>query len=259
MGTPSAEARDRRTYRLALLLTGRADAAAQVAEDVAEASMTRRRSTPRRGGTPPDRTDRLTVLAARQRLDMPRPRSAGTSADAGPGRGVAEALATIAGLRDQPREAWIFVRVFGQSLREAAIAMDCSRSAVRRHLRRGDAQAAIAGGAHPSEVDGPAGSAGVATASGSPGSSADPPPGTPPPTPHHANAALIERVRQAMAGARVPESVLASAGRAAARPGRRRMVRIALLLLLGAGVIVAALLAGRELIDRILALVGGGA
>lgn len=261
----TSEARDRRTYRLALLLTGRADAAALVAADVAESAASRRhRRRHRRPGQAgaPDRTDRLTVLASRRRLESAAPparaghrSSAGAIIPSGPGAGVAEALASVATLTAQAREAWIFVRVFGHSLREAAIAMDCSRSAVRRHLRRGDAQAAIAGGAHPSEVDTPESDA--TDTESMPAVAAGRANDAPPPAPHAANAALIDRVRQAMVGATVPEAVLADAARAAARPGRRRLVGILVLLVVGAGLILAAVLGGRWAIDQILALVAG--
>jgi hypothetical protein len=72
--------------------------------------------------------DRLTVLRSREA-------GAGILA----GRGVpAPGAAVLAGLRPQQREAWVFARVYGLGLRDAACAMDCSLTALQRHLDLAD-------------------------------------------------------------------------------------------------------------------------
>src|SRR6056297_1742673 len=118
----------RRLYRLALLLTGRPERADVHARAVATDAIRRR---PRSGGRPrlgpasADRLERQVLLACR--------RDAAGDPRAAPGFGRLE------GLPGQFREAFVLVRVLGRSLREAARAMDCSRTAVRRHLERADA------------------------------------------------------------------------------------------------------------------------
>ncbi|MCP3903769.1 MAG: hypothetical protein GY715_09055 [Planctomycetes bacterium] len=112
---------ERRVYRLAVLLTGDRVAGARVIEEVL--------------GAQPDlrelddaHIDRLTVLRSRE------VRAAAIRDDAvGP-----ETADAVAALDRQPREAWVFTRVYRLGPRELARAMDCSVTASQRHLERAD-------------------------------------------------------------------------------------------------------------------------
>ena len=141
----------RRLERLALLLTGRPDRAQRIVRSVASAHLTPRRR--RRGPVAsPDHLERQVLLACR------RPAA---PAAAGPPDGAFEPLE---GLPAQLREAFVLVRVLGRSLREAARAMDCSRTAVRRHLGRADQVLRAAGATRAAAADD--GGAGAASRAG---------------------------------------------------------------------------------------------
>lgn len=121
---------ERRVYRLAALLTGSPIAAAEVIEHVLAAQPDLRR-------LDDARLDRLTILRCREAVP-----EAGIIADDSLPRVAAEALA---GLRSQPREAWVLHRLYAMTPRDAARAMDCSRDAATRHLAEADARIAEAG------------------------------------------------------------------------------------------------------------------
>ncbi len=130
---------ERRVYRLATLLTGNPVAAAQVISAVLDAQ-------PDLSRLDSVHLDRLTVLRSRE-------------IDPGllVGRGVpAAGAAALAALRPQQREAWVFVRIYGLTPRDAARAMDCSLTAMQRHLAQADAAVA---GAVPADGTGAAASA----------------------------------------------------------------------------------------------------
>lgn len=117
---PDRTACEQRVYRLATLLTGNATAATRVIRDVLDAQPDLHR-------LDSAHLDRLTVLRSRE-------------VDPGVlrGRGV-PAAGAVAGLRPQEREAWVFAKVYGLSLRDTACAMDCSLTALRRHLELAEA------------------------------------------------------------------------------------------------------------------------
>ncbi len=117
----------RRLERLALLLTGRPERARRIVRGVAAAHLAPARRPRRRpAAVSPDHLERQVLLACRRE---PAPAAAGPPV---------AAFAPLDGLPAQLREAFVLVRVLGRSLREAARAMDCSRTAVRRHLGRAD-------------------------------------------------------------------------------------------------------------------------
>jgi hypothetical protein len=152
----SLEACERRVFRLAILLTGDPVRAAGVIREVVGAC-------PDLQGLDSAHLDRLTVLrcreagAARRRRGLIRRRPSGPgAAPTGSGPPPADAraaLAALAGLPDQPREAWVFCRLYELPPREAARAMDCSRTATERHLAQADEHLARRrGGASPAAV-----------------------------------------------------------------------------------------------------------
>lgn len=112
---------ERRAYRLATLLTGDPVAAMGVVE-----SMVRSRPDLRVLDTA--RLDRLTVLRSRE-ITPGALHAPALNADA------AGALASLAA---QPREAWLLARTYGLTQRETARAMDCSVTAIARHVERAD-------------------------------------------------------------------------------------------------------------------------
>ena len=131
----NAESLHRRLFGLALLLTGRPDRARVHAREVAATTRRRRGPLTMAPGSA-DRLERQILLACRR----DRPAAAG---------GVEPAFERLEGLPLQFREAFVLVRVLGRSLREAARAMDCSRTAVRRHLSRADAAVLAAAALQP--------------------------------------------------------------------------------------------------------------
>ncbi len=139
-----AESLHRRLYGLALLLTGRPDRARLHARTVA-ASTRRRRGPITLAPGSADRLERQVLLACRRDRVVP-----GPPGPSGPlGNAMDPAFERLEGLPRQFREAFVLVRVLGRSLREAARAMDCSRTAVRRHLSRADAAVLAASGLTP--------------------------------------------------------------------------------------------------------------
>jgi hypothetical protein len=154
----------RRAWRLALLVTGRADLA-----DTALLAAMQRRVALR--SLPQARRDRLTLICVREILGeatMRRPgflerlRSAHRSRrGAGPISAshyeripfdgiAADGADAMRALREQPREAWALHRVLNMDLRDVARAMDCSKTAAARHLE--EAESAMAGALGPSYV-----------------------------------------------------------------------------------------------------------
>lgn len=108
---------ERRVYRLAALLSGNPNAAADVIHAVLDAQ-------PNLGEMESARMDRLTVLRSREIT---------------PGTIVSDAVPTVAAkalasLTPQQREAWVFVRMYRVPMREAARAMDCSVTALTTHM-----------------------------------------------------------------------------------------------------------------------------
>lgn len=108
---------ERRVYRLAALLSGKPNAAAQVIQAVLDAQPNLRKLSS-------TRMDRLTVLRAREI-------EPGSIVDDRVPRKLADALANVT---PQQREAWVFVHVYKVPMREAARAMDCSVTAMTQHM-----------------------------------------------------------------------------------------------------------------------------
>jgi hypothetical protein len=118
---PTRSACERRVYRLAALLTGNPVAATSVIEQVVDAQ-------PRLDRLDSDHLDRLTVLRSRE---IP---AAMLVDDA-----IPQAVAGgVAGLTAQQREVWVFTHVYRMPMRQAARAMDCSRTAATRHLEQAE-------------------------------------------------------------------------------------------------------------------------
>jgi hypothetical protein len=115
------EACERRVYRLATLLTGDPVAATRVIEAVVDAQPDLRK-------LDNARMDRLTVLRSREITPA-------TLVAEGVGPRVTTALSRLG---FQHREAWVFTRVYQLTPREAARAMDCSVTAMNRHLQMAD-------------------------------------------------------------------------------------------------------------------------
>lgn len=113
---------ERRVYRLATLLTGNPNAATRVISSVIDAQPDLRKL----DGA---HMDRLTVLRSREIA----------SAMIVDAQLPAQVAAAISSLTAQQREAWVFVRLYEVSEREAARAMDCSTAAARMHLDQADA------------------------------------------------------------------------------------------------------------------------
>lgn len=111
----------RRVYRLATLLTGNPNSATRVISAVVDAQ-------PDLESVDSAHLDRLTVLRSREIR-------AGTIAD---DRLPREAATVLASLDQQPREAWVFSRVYRMPPREGARAMDCSVRAFQMHLDSAD-------------------------------------------------------------------------------------------------------------------------
>jgi hypothetical protein len=121
------DACERRVYRLAALLTGNPLAATGVIAQVVDAQPDLR-------ALDGAHMDRLTVLRSR---DIP---AATLVSDL-----VPTALSTaLASLTPQQREAFVFARVFRTPMRETARAMDCSVTAIERHLHQADESIAMA-------------------------------------------------------------------------------------------------------------------
>jgi hypothetical protein len=121
---------ERRVYRLALLLTGSPSAACTVTERVVAARPDLR-------VLDSAHMDRLTILRCRET-----PPAAIVDPDVPPR--LAEAISS---LRSQPREAWVLREVYALPLREISRAMDCSTTALRRHLEEAQAHVREALGA----------------------------------------------------------------------------------------------------------------
>jgi hypothetical protein len=115
------EACERRVYRLATLLTGDPVAATRVIEAVVDAQ-------PDLSKLGNARMDRLTVLRSREITP------ATLAAEGVPPR----MTTALSRLSFQHREAWVFTRVYRLTAREAARAMDCSVTAMNRHLQMAD-------------------------------------------------------------------------------------------------------------------------
>ena len=108
---------ERRVYRLSCLLGGDPALALRVIESVIDVPA---------GMASLDgaHLDRLTILRTRELIDRPRPLA-----------GIDPILARrFADLPFQHREAWVLREVYGIEPRDAARAMDCSVTALERHL-----------------------------------------------------------------------------------------------------------------------------
>ncbi|MCC6659647.1 MAG: hypothetical protein IT437_02050 [Phycisphaerales bacterium] len=122
----AAQGYERRIWRLAFLLTGDAERAAGVIETVL-------RDQPHPEGVDAGRLDRLIILHARE---VPR----GTVPAVGMGAEAARGMGVLLALPQQPREAWVLTRLDGLDELRVSRAMDCSRTAVARHLKAADEQ-----------------------------------------------------------------------------------------------------------------------
>ncbi len=128
---------ERRVHRLATLLTGDPGRAAAVVDAVLDAQPDPRR-------LDSARLDRLTILRCRE---LARSNGVGEGATL-----VAEGVPTrlteaLGRMPAQQREAWVLTRVYRLPERESARAMDCSVTALRRHVERADGRVATAFGA----------------------------------------------------------------------------------------------------------------
>jgi hypothetical protein len=119
-------AHQRRIWRLAFLLTGDADRAASVIGTVL-------RDQPRPETLEAGRLDRLIILHARE---VPR----GMTPAITMGPDAARGMGVLLALPEQPREAWVLTRHDGLDELRVSRAMDCSRTAVARHLQAADEQ-----------------------------------------------------------------------------------------------------------------------
>jgi hypothetical protein len=111
------EACERRVYRLATLLTGNPNAATSVIAQVVDAQPDLR-------SLDSAHMDRLTVLRSREIAPA-------TLVSEHVPPAISEALGA---LNPQQREAWVFHHVYRVPPREMARAMDCSVTAMERHL-----------------------------------------------------------------------------------------------------------------------------
>ncbi len=115
----------RRVYRLATLLTGNPTSATRVISAVVDAQ-------PDLEQVASSHLDRLTVLRSREIR-------CGVIADESLPRNAATLLAE---LDQQPREAWVFSRIYRLPPRDGAKAMDCSVRAFQMHLQAADRRVA---------------------------------------------------------------------------------------------------------------------
>jgi hypothetical protein len=129
---------ERRSFRLALLLTGEARAALAVLESVLAAQPDVR-------AIDGAHLDRLTILRTRE-LASARAKRSKRSRSAPAGVSELWSGTTFGDLPGQAREAWVLVRVLALPDREVARAMDCSISAARRHMQLAEEQLGDAGG-----------------------------------------------------------------------------------------------------------------
>lgn len=127
-----------RAWRLALLLTGAEDLAAEVAVQVLRAQ-------PKLETLDPRRVDRLTVIRSREVVHTARRRRSSRAPTSAAPDAALEApgaarllLAALAALEEQPREAWIFARLDNLDPVEVARSMDCSKTATARYLTEAD-------------------------------------------------------------------------------------------------------------------------
>jgi hypothetical protein len=131
-----AEAYDRRTWRLAYLLTGNATGAALLVDRI-------RRDQPNLEQLEPARLDRVVIQHARELPPRRRTPVAETpSLQEDPA--FRKALDAVLTLPEQPREAWILSRVDQVDELHMSRAMDCSRTAARLHLAAADQQMSAA-------------------------------------------------------------------------------------------------------------------
>lgn len=117
---------ERRIWRLAFLLTGDPGRAAGVISTLL-------RDQPHPEKLEAGRLDRLVILHAREI-----PRGLAPALTMGPD--AAKGMAVLLSLPEQPREAWILTRLDGLDELRVSRAMDCSRTAVARHLKAADEQ-----------------------------------------------------------------------------------------------------------------------
>lgn len=117
---------ERRVWRLAFLLTGDPEAAADLITRVL-------RSRPDPTTLDPARLDRLIILRSRESAPTPR---AFSSPDAP--EGAALAIGAALRLQPQPLEAWVLSRVDLLDELHVSRAMDCSRTAAKNHLGAAD-------------------------------------------------------------------------------------------------------------------------
>lgn len=143
-----------RAWRLALLLTGSEDLAAEVAIQV-------RRAQPRLEALDPRRLDRLVVLRSREVVQRA-PRHASRAPTSAAPDTAAEApqearalVGALAAIEEQPREAWILARIDGLDEIEVARSMDCSKTATARFLAEAD-NAIAAAASNPAQIAGAA-------------------------------------------------------------------------------------------------------
>lgn len=116
-----------RVWRLAVLLTGDTAAAAALFSGI----MRHRKRIER---VEPQRLDRLILLRARERAEALRDPA-----------NVEPRFARVYRLPEQPLEAWVLRRVEQLDETVAARAMDCSKTALRLHLKAADEALAEAG------------------------------------------------------------------------------------------------------------------
>ncbi|MCK4873698.1 MAG: sigma-70 family RNA polymerase sigma factor [Phycisphaerales bacterium] len=126
------EALEARIVRLAVVLTGDKEAAVRLIERVL-GDRPRRRDVARMDLA---HVDRLAVLRARE-VRASKDHRAKHDVFAGEAGRVLSALHTLPG---QPMEAWVLAHVERLDLREVSRAMDCSTTAIGRHLEHAEAK-----------------------------------------------------------------------------------------------------------------------
>ncbi len=130
------EAFERRTWRLALLLTGDAWGASRTLDITARALGDM-------AGVDPVRLDRLVIMHARDVATLPASKRGLTDEDAAPPEGpAANVFAVLRKMKPQPREAWVLTHVDQLDSLHTARAMDASKTASGHHLAAAEAMVA---------------------------------------------------------------------------------------------------------------------
>jgi len=123
---PGVGSHERRIWRLAFLLTGNPDRAADLIGAVL-------RDQPKPGSVEPARLDRTIILHAREVRQPP-----GVTVHMS--EAATRAMKVLLAIPGQPREAWVLTRLDDLDELRVSRAMDCSKTAAARHLKAADEQ-----------------------------------------------------------------------------------------------------------------------